>query len=229
MSIKAILLAAALVSLSTSVSAATVSFGPVSGSGSDSYSFSGGGSGSVSLSIDMILQQFDPALGTLTGVDVTLEFVTQSSSGSITNNGSNTIGPFGVGFPRATFFSAPGGVGKGIGLGSTFFVPDLAPGQSLSGGPGGLISSIQGTYAASTLGPYIGIGTVTATLNHNGSVSIDSCDTCATLDTIGSYSATVRSTITYTFEPAVVPVPAAAWLFGSGILGLIGIARRKKV
>ena len=26
-----------------------------------------------------------------------------------------------------------------------------------------------------------------------------------------------------------VPVPAAAWLFGSGLLGLIGVARRKKV
>ena len=26
-----------------------------------------------------------------------------------------------------------------------------------------------------------------------------------------------------------VPVPAAAWLFGSGLLGLVGIARRKKV
>ena len=27
----------------------------------------------------------------------------------------------------------------------------------------------------------------------------------------------------------VVPVPAAVWLFGSGLIGLIGIARRKKV
>jgi hypothetical protein len=27
---------------------------------------------------------------------------------------------------------------------------------------------------------------------------------------------------------AVVPVPAAVWLFGSGLLGFIGIARRKK-
>ena len=27
---------------------------------------------------------------------------------------------------------------------------------------------------------------------------------------------------------SIVPVPAAAWLFGSGLLGLIGIARRKK-
>ena len=30
------------------------------------------------------------------------------------------------------------------------------------------------------------------------------------------------------FGQAAVPVPAAAWLFGSGLLGLVGIARRKK-
>jgi len=32
----------------------------------------------------------------------------------------------------------------------------------------------------------------------------------------------------YLDEFSVVPVPAAMWLFGSGLLGLIGIARRKK-
>ena len=30
------------------------------------------------------------------------------------------------------------------------------------------------------------------------------------------------------YGASVVPVPAAAWLFGSGLLGLVGIARRKK-
>ena len=31
------------------------------------------------------------------------------------------------------------------------------------------------------------------------------------------------------FGRVVVPVPAAVWLFGSGMLGLVGLARRKKV
>jgi hypothetical protein len=26
----------------------------------------------------------------------------------------------------------------------------------------------------------------------------------------------------------VVPIPAAAWLFGSGLLGLVGVARRRR-
>ena len=29
-------------------------------------------------------------------------------------------------------------------------------------------------------------------------------------------------------EPAVVPIPSSVWLFGSGLLGLVGVARRKK-
>ena len=29
--------------------------------------------------------------------------------------------------------------------------------------------------------------------------------------------------------PGEIPVPAAVWLFGSGLLGLVGIARRKAV
>ena len=47
----------------------------------------------------------------------------------------------------------------------------------------------------------------------------------------GRYSPTVlniradgRSSVAV---PAAVPVPAAVWLFGSGLLGLVGVARRK--
>ena len=35
------------------------------------------------------------------------------------------------------------------------------------------------------------------------------------------------SSLTLTVRGAVVPIPPAVWLFGSGLLGLIGIARRK--
>ena len=31
-----------------------------------------------------------------------------------------------------------------------------------------------------------------------------------------------------TINASAVPVPAAVWLFGSGLLGLVGVARRKK-
>ena len=30
------------------------------------------------------------------------------------------------------------------------------------------------------------------------------------------------------FIPTAVPLPAAVWLFGSGLIGLIGMARRRK-
>lgn len=33
---------------------------------------------------------------------------------------------------------------------------------------------------------------------------------------------------TYLVRTSIVPIPSAVWLFGSGLIGLIGIARRKK-
>ena len=45
---------------------------------------------------------------------------------------------------------------------------------------------------------------------------------------IGGGGALFWDDASLTATPAVVPVPAAAWLFGSGLIGLIGIARRRK-
>ena len=36
------------------------------------------------------------------------------------------------------------------------------------------------------------------------------------------------SAIFYGGEPVVIPVPAAMWLMGSGLLALVGVARRRR-
>ena len=41
------------------------------------------------------------------------------------------------------------------------------------------------------------------------------------------YNGDERTYATFT-EVSAIPVPAAVWLFGSGLLGLVGMARRKK-
>ena len=46
----------------------------------------------------------------------------------------------------------------------------------------------------------------------------------AFVDSYGAISATGSEVP----PPSAVPVPAAVWLFGSGLLGLVGVARRKK-
>ncbi|MGD8630785.1 MAG: VPLPA-CTERM sorting domain-containing protein [Gammaproteobacteria bacterium] len=45
-----------------------------------------------------------------------------------------------------------------------------------------------------------------------------------------SFDLTAGDTVTFNtlFEVNPVPVPAAVWLFGSGLLGLVGVARRRK-
>ena len=55
-----------------------------------------------------------------------------------------------------------------------------------------------------------------------------------TLALAGATSSTVISDVIFSFgteegsNVAAVPIPAAVWLFGSGLIGLIGIARRKR-
>lgn len=51
-----------------------------------------------------------------------------------------------------------------------------------------------------------------------------------TIGTVASASFSSPTLLSHTFELVVspVPIPAAAWLFGSGLIGLIGLARRKK-
>jgi len=70
---------------------------------------------------------------------------------------------------------------------------------------------------------FAGVGGVTTFLTLSGTVN---ATTGGHIDiTASSNGANINST--YTVTPTV-PVPAAAWLFGSGLLGLAGTARRRR-
>ncbi len=48
---------------------------------------------------------------------------------------------------------------------------------------------------------------------------------------LGNVSMADNGTVTFTGNggPPPVPLPAAVWLFGSGVLGLVGVSRRRKL
>jgi len=94
-----------------------------------------------------------------------------------------------------------GGIGslnKGVDVGDTFF---------FNGGPDTQESSV-----------------FTASNSFTGNLAYD----LMAVNVNFSLSANSTVGISGFVEQMVVPVPAAAWLFGSGLIGLIGVARRKK-
>ncbi|MCW9014220.1 MAG: VPLPA-CTERM sorting domain-containing protein [Gammaproteobacteria bacterium] len=66
-----------------------------------------------------------------------------------------------------------------------------------------------------------------ANTNRASAIQVDLFDSNLTQLSLlhGGTTAPISFTMSAT---TVVPVPAAAWLFGSGLIGLIGVARRKK-
>jgi len=75
------------------------------------------------------------------------------------------------------------------------------------------------------------MATLTFTAIADGSAAFTIADDLATF---GGYANLVGAPISVanigtsvTIGTAVVPVPAAVWLFGSGLLGLVGVARRR--
>jgi hypothetical protein len=84
-------------------------------------------------------------------------------------------------------------------------------------GTGNLMATL--TYTGGSLAGAIGSGELI------GGFVVGTCTGAAAgCDFSQAFSA---QNITGTKVGAVVPVPAAVWLFGSGLLGLVGIARRK--
>lgn len=61
-----------------------------------------------------------------------------------------------------------------------------------------------------------------ASLNDNGASLHNNAPATWSLDSTGTLTYSVAAA-----APATVPVPAAVWLLGSGLIGMVGVARRK--
>ena len=211
---------AALMGLS--LNAATISFGPVS----TTPSFNPGDQSSYVQFLNLPL--FNPALGTLTGVEITVD--TQlNKSGNMVNNGSNaaslgyTYGPTSIGV-----------TGLGV-VHSQVATAAFTVGQTFLNvpGSGGVvnIAALQEFDLGNVFNPgiagFTGVGTtpyqVDAVANLFTSCGSGNCATnIATL-----MGAQISVTYTYTVDETGVPEPSTNLLMGAGLL-LVGLIARKR-
>jgi len=182
------------------------------------------------------LPQFDGTMGTLTEVSL------QISGDLMIDLEILGMGILDLVQPNQAGVDAESGIGAGVPVGGstqlraweTQFTPlNCFVGDSGTEGPcndfGGdnFFFDTEDFFSGSEMTTFMGTGDLSAVsidlLFGVESPFIDNLDDAlvfAELDFIGDV------TVTYTFSE--VPVPAAAWLFGSAILGLAGVARRKK-
>jgi len=93
------------------------------------------------------------------------------------------------------------------------------------------VSNNNGDQTTVTNGPYFTLAYndgVTGWRQADGVSCSTSTDTChLTWSGTNSGGTILGVDLKQTVPPSAVPVPAAVWLFGSGLIGLVGVARRK--
>lgn len=194
----------------------------------------------------MTLPQFDPALGTLTGVSWVDVIDQQGYDHTSTNNSATETADFGAAYSRtgidlaipaqATEFPI---LSSGNGVGTAFFsFASVLPGDTTGVGlePLALLPFNSGAIDAGLFPSYTGLGTLTATRNSSTGVEISNLSLTDPNDlvTSGFGTTTWTRTITYEFDAAVnnnavpEPITAGLGLMGLAALGYTTTARNRR-
>ena len=210
MGIKSITLAASAFVLSTSVNAALV------GINNSDMSFLGASEDGFNITLDTStgLEWLDWSLTLNRSYD---DVFAQTQGGNLDGWRYATEAEFvtlavSAGIPLSFLDDDPGGTHPGFEVFNTLLGSGAIDNESFA------ISAFSASSGTHALGGFsIGQGwfEVPNALRHNLNNNWSDADTNTRVG-----SALVRDT-------SVVPVPAAVWLFGSGLLGLVGLARRK--
>lgn len=160
-------------------------------------------------------------------------------NGTLTGSGTATLDDTGVYNQHAVIHSVIGPGLSDVNLDSTSIYSGTLTGNSLAWTTGTtLINSCtpNGSLPLNGVtcsGAQPGV-TKPSTVNQNpivfGITSVGDVTTITgtSFDSVNNITQATTFTLTATSVPAAVPVPAAAWLFGSGLLGLAGTARRRR-
>lgn len=172
----------------------------------------------------------DIAFGTAVGASWTPADNALNTGGSITTaNADGVIFNDGIdpsavdeGLVTGAFGDYVGTLGSFVDFNDFVFDPFTFGTQLWTFGSGG------NTYSFS-------MSTITIVSQTSNSISLEGTGVASITgfdNTSGNFTLTLnqnRQAFSFSSSASVVPVPAAVWLFGSGLIGLIGFARRKTV
>ena len=164
--------------------------------------------------------------------------VVQTSSTSGAASGTGTLNGTGTWDDSTGAVVITSAGTNNITVGPTTYALTITAEADFSGNTGSPFAPTSGqnalTSCSDTVGGFLcnqsGVGTFTAFSSVGGSFDATGGTlTSVSINGSGSQSATTDTTYNISnVNVSAVPLPAAAWLFGSGLVGLAGVARRRR-
>lgn len=175
------------------------------------------------------LPQFNPTMGTLTGVEIQL---TSTSNATLTIKNNNTTTqrysgsasiPVTVSYP---VYPAPGVLSLTSTATTNTVSGVIAAGATVTRtGLTGTNGPVNAFVSSNAFSYYIGTGNIGSLTATAGTATASGSGSNIVYGASGSASGNVK--IIYTFDTVSIPEPTALMLIGSGLMGLAFVARRR--